>query len=785
MPPQASFVAFSTIAFGSGALVWALTHWQTRDLGAFLALLAVATAAAALRIKLPNVRGVLSLHTFFVLVCISRMTLPETILIATAGAIFQCAVFVKAPAVPLAPVLDIAVSACAAAAAYLTYHGLGFGASPLFLILAGCVFFVVSTLPYAVLASLTEHKQFARLWRESYFWAFPPYVAAGGAAGLLAMLDRGAVWESMLLILPIIYWMYHSYRFYLQGLDEERRRVRDLSDLHFRTIEALALAIEGHDPSKNSHLRRVGLYVTEVGKQLGLPESELDALRAAAMLHDIGKLAVPEHIITKPGRLTEAEFERVKVHPTAGAEILEQVRFPYPVAPIVRSHHEKWDGSGYPAGLKGTDIPLGARILAAVDCLDALLSERYHRRALSLDKAIQHIKAESGRSYDPQVVSILVSRCADLEERIRLEQRQARPLLVHEAPAAPRGFLTRIAAARKEQQQLFQLARELGNSLSLDETLPACALRIKAMCPYNSIAVFVRRGERLQAEYASGDRSWELGALHFPLGRGLVGRVAESRNPILNGHPAEEPGLPQTAGLRSALVLPLEGSSEVVGVMALYAHQEDAFTVDHMRVLSAVCAKTAVAIENAVKYSQAEQSATTDVLTGLANSRSLFLQLDNELARARRNGNPVAVLVCDLDGFKQINDRFGHMEGNRVLRDVAQALKRQCRETDFVARMGGDEFVIVLPAHRADTLPAKIDQLRQAASAAGASPDGRFAVGLSVGEAFFPEDGDNAEALLAAADRRMYEMKEKGGQARRGDTLGRLSAALGSGSGVQ
>ena len=142
----------------------------------------------------------------------------------------------------------------------------------------------------------------------------------------------------------------------------------------------------------------------EIGKELGLGGSALKALQAAALLHDIGKLAIPEHIISKPGKLTPEEFDKMKIHPIVGAEILQKVQFPYPAAPIVRSHHEKWNGAGYPDGLQGEQIPIGARILAAVDCLDAVATDRPYRRALPLEEAIEVVASEAGKSYDPKVV---------------------------------------------------------------------------------------------------------------------------------------------------------------------------------------------------------------------------------------------------------------------------------------------------------------------------------------------------------------------------------------------
>ncbi len=191
-----------------------------------------------------------------------------------------------------------------------------------------------------------------------------------------------------------------------------------MATLHLRTIEALALAIEAKDHTTHDHLQRVRVYAIEVAKELGVTPGEMEALHAAALLHDIGKLAVPEHIISKPGRLTPEEFEKMKIHPVVGAEILERVRFPYPVVPIVRAHHEKWDGSGYPFGLKGEEIPIGARILSSVDFLDAMASDRQYRRALPLEEVMKRLSAESGKSFDPKVVNVLEKRYRQLEKLV-------------------------------------------------------------------------------------------------------------------------------------------------------------------------------------------------------------------------------------------------------------------------------------------------------------------------------------------------------------------------------
>jgi diguanylate cyclase (GGDEF)-like protein/putative nucleotidyltransferase with HDIG domain len=531
-------------------------------------------------------------------------------------------------------------------------------------------------------------------------------------------------------------------------------------------------------------LQRVRIYAIEVAKDLNLNGEDIEALRAASLLHDIGKLAIPEHIINKPGRLTPEEFEKMKIHPIVGAEILERVNFPYPVVPIVRAHHEKFDGTGYPFGLKGEEIPIGARILAAVDCLDALASDRQYRRALPLAEAMQEVVRQAGKSFDPQVVEVLQRRYKELDQvaqqKAQMSDKKklstdlkvaqgAEPATGFASSPVPSqqtnsGFLSSIAAARQEAQTLFELSHELGNSLSLDETLSVLSVRLRKLVPFDSIAIFVLRDEKLIPEHVSGDNFRLFSSLEIPLGQGLSGWVAANRKPIVNGNPSVEPGYlndpTKFSTLRSAISVPLESVNGVLGVLSLYKAESDAFTQDHLRVLLAISSKVALSIENALKYQQAENSATTDYLTGLPNARSLFLHLDQELARCKRSNATVAVMVCDLDGFKQINDRFGHLEGNKVLRVFANGLRNVCREYDYVARMGGDEFIIIAPGMTREASEERAAMFNQLAVGAGREVCGEGLLGISVGTAFFSEDGLDAEQLLAEADRRMYIVKQ-------------------------
>jgi putative nucleotidyltransferase with HDIG domain len=433
-------------------------------------------------------------------------------------------------------------------------------------------------------------------------------------------------WQSSLLVLPPIYLMYRSYRLYLGKLETEKVHAQQVSQLHLRTIEALALAIEAKDETTGEHLQRVRVYAMELANELGLSDPELEALHAAALLHDIGKLAVPEHIISKPGRLTPEEFEKMKIHPIVGAEILEQVHFPYPVVPIVRAHHEKWDGSGYPFGLVGDAIPIGARILAAVDCLDALASDRQYRKALPLDEAMRKVSSEAGTSFDPQIVAILKRRYIELEKLANQQPLQAPPKLSTDikvergsAPAAgfaeapepvansvsSADFNERIPRARAQSQEILELVRKTGASLCLEDIFSMVSVRLKHLVPHESMAVYCPCGDNLSAKFVSGENFRLFSSLRIPLGEGLSGWVAENHKAILNGNPSVEPGYlndpTKYSTLRSALAVPIEADGKVVSVLALYRAGQDAFTRDDLRLLEEVTSNLGCAIDEATR----------------------------------------------------------------------------------------------------------------------------------------------------------------------------------------
>ncbi len=772
--PAKIYIGF-VLGAGAVAAYEAMIRWQSDHWMRFVCNLAVCLLVSGFKVNLPGITGTMSVNFLLILLGVTQMSLGETMLMGCAGTLVQCYWKAKNPVKPIRVLFSLASMAVAVTACYGFTRILPVRNVPAVLLATSVVFFFMNTAPIAAVIALTERKPLAQTWNRTYLWSFPFYVVGASISWLLLLVSRNYNWLGSLLLIPVLYLLYRCYHVYLGRLEDSKRHAEEVANLHMRTIEALALAIEAKDDATHDHLRRVRTYVEEIGKDLRLPAVELEALRAAALLHDIGKLAVPEHILSKPGKMTAEEFEKMKIHPIVGAEILECVGFPCPVAPIVEAHHEKWDGTGYPFGLRGEEIPVGARILAAVDALDALASDRQYRRALPLDEAMAEVTELSGKSFDPRVVAALKARYLELEAMAQA-QPTPKPRLSKDikvgrglAPAAglevaadnqQRSFLDSIASARQEVRLLFELTKELGTSLSLDETVSVVGVRLKRLIPYDAIAVYIVRGGCLVPEYVNGEDFRLFSSLKIPMGQGLSGWVAQNRKPILNGNPSVECAYlrdPQKIStLASGLAAPLEGLNGPVGVLTLYRSGKDAFSRDNLRILLAISAKVSLSIENALKFRQAEDSATTDYLTNLPNSRALFTRLDAELARCRRERSMLTVVVCDLNGFKQVNDRYGHLEGNRLLRDIAASLRANCREYDYVARMGGDEFVLLLLGNDQSAIPDRIEQLKAIQWRVG---DGDT-VSMSVGAACYPGDGSDADLLLAAADRRMYKAKQ-------------------------
>ncbi len=765
------FVAAVTL-LGIIQLADAVLRWNTFDEGRFLLYLLLAVISSVFRLK--RLGNGISLSLPFVLLSILELSTAEAVVIGCTSVLVHSLRSADMRANLRRIAVAVAIQATVIATGGFVLNSLlppALTNSAIRALVGAFCLFVANTLPVAIAVRLSSAQRLGKVWKKSYSWVLPYYLVCGALAVLIERGGDAISADVALLVLPNIYLAYRYYRNHRAELEVQREHANQTAALHIRAIEGLALAVEAKDGLNiRGHLRRVQTYSLAIGKEMGLSGSELDALQAGALLHDIGKLAIPDYILTKPGKLTAEEFARMKVHPVVGAEIVDQVQFPYPVAPIVKAHHEKWNGSGSPYGLKGNEIPVGARILTVVDCLDAMTSDREYRRATSLEEAMRYIVAESGKSFDPEVVQVLGRLHQNLAREASAEVQPGTVLsiqanIVHgAAPAAGLdlcgssavasdvpAFLSAIAAAHNQEKLLRSVADSV-SVLEMEELLPQIQQLLEGLIPYDALAIFVRDANDLRVEFAAGTSSAKLSYLEVPVGEGLTGWVSLHRQTVVNGSPAVDPGFPPDAArlLKSALSTSLEGSQKPVGVLNLYRREKDAFDSDELHILNTVTPSIALALENAVKLKEARVQDKIDPRTGLASS-SLFLQTTSGiLARARRTTQSLCVLFVEVRALQGTLNKLGESRTNERIASLGKEINGLCREYDCVGQIGKASFAATLPAMKQSYLWSLLNRLESLAGEDGADDS----VALSFGGAFYPEDGDGASHLLALAQRR-------------------------------
>jgi len=606
--------------------------------------------------------------------------------------------------------------------------------------------------------------------------------AAAALAAALAIPVLGSPYWLAGLIVASSYLAYRARRLALLQANQHQRSLAEMSDLQLSTIEALALAIAAQQEAGDGRLRRVRVYATGLARALGMSETEVPGVNAAALLHDIGKLAVPEYLLWKAGPLAPEELQKIRRHPQAGAAIVGGVPFPYPVASIILSHHERWDGAGYPVGLVGEDIPLGARILATTDYFDALMSEP----STTADAALEQLQHERGHALDPRVVDAFVRAYPVLAAEAEAAGTQSGHGHREPPPLDPTGAATgleappytkalhEISLAHREIHALYDIAQAMSRSLGVHATMTRLSDTLSTLVPLSSCALFVpgEDASTIGCRFAGGVDADRIQRLTMRDGQWSTEWLDWRRAPLGQVHAGPELTAADHADertvLASALLYPLIFDERFVGLLAVYHTDPAVYTDDHARVLGRICEQAAGAIHHSLVFEQTQEDSFRDPLTGLANARYLFIHLSRELARAERLRSTVSLLLMDLDGFKDINDSCGHHVGDKALQAVAGALQAVIRRYDICVRYAGDEFVVVLSGCGKEEAEQKRLELQKAIGALvfEVSAGRRLPLAISAGLAVFPNDGASRDELLAAADRRMYG--DKTGRKRHG-----------------
>ena len=591
------------VVAGAGACLYSAHRYPGAQWIHFSVYLAAILLSSGMKVAMPKSDATMSVNFPFVLLGIVQLSPLQAVALVAASVITQCRIRVTRRFTRVQIVFNVANATIATVLACEAFRwSMGFvdrKTGPA-LAIAVTVYFLINTLCLAVVLASESGISPFRAWYQEFPWYFPFYLAGAGLAAIADFIGNQFGWLTSMLLIPMVYAVYSAYRAQTAVLRDREQHITEIEELQLRTIEGLAMAIEAKDQNTHRHLMRVRVYVSELGTMIGLKPIEMQALVAASYLHDIGKLAVPEHIINKPGKLTPAEFERIKIHPVVGADILERVRFPYPVVPIVRSHHEAWDGSGYPDGLKGEEIPIGARILTAVDCFDALASERPYRKALPLNEAMGMVKSMAGKQLDPEIVKLLELHCEALEKRARQAIEEVAPLntdhFIERGRAPGAGFEPDRDGSEREENFFNAMGSLGGFQATVANELAAFSTRLSAIIPSDCFAIYRKSGAALLREFIGGAHESAISTNPIRIGEGLSGWVAEYGLPVLNGNPTVEPNLAVSTHLfsadSSAISTPiLDGNGSVLGVITLYSREHAAYRKGQLTLLSKMAAE--------------------------------------------------------------------------------------------------------------------------------------------------------------------------------------------------
>jgi diguanylate cyclase (GGDEF)-like protein/putative nucleotidyltransferase with HDIG domain len=785
LPIAARIYVISVIVIGLALLVVSVPEVQLKQPLLFVALMILSSATAALKVTLPLTTSGSTMSVSYAVDFASLLLLGphETMLVAAGSAFSQCHLNRKARNPLYRTLFSAASLVITVQVAGLAFLALGGTPShtPLTvarpLVGAATVYYLFNTGLIATAIALSTRSGLVSTWHNNFLWSAPSYFVGASTAAIAAwFVEHAGYWVAPFTFAPM-YLTYRTYKVYMGRIEDEQRHVQQTSDLHLATIEALARAIDAKDQTTQMHIRRVQMYAAGLAKAAGLSESEIQGVKTAALLHDIGKLAVPEHILSKPGPLTQEEFQKIRIHPQVGAEIIAAVPFPYPVAPLILSHHERWDGKGYPQGIAGEAIPIGARILTIVDYYDAVTTERPYHKALTNESAMGLLRHEAGRALDPKLVPVFIEMLPSLiaeadamaraaAERPPVEAAPMGTTAVGLVPPITHNAFENIALAHREIYALYEIAQSMGTSLGVADTMALISSKISKVVPWTGCSLFLFNPETdtLKCRFAVGADAPKLLNATLTIPQGLTGWVARNRRTLVNADPRvtfETLGLPAPVDLKAAIVCPLSFNDTFIGTLALYHSEPNRYTEDHRRLLERIAEQAGAVIHNSIVFEQTQEDSLTDPLTGLPNRRSMFVHLSRELSRAERLKSEVAVIVMDVDGFKSINDTYGHNVGDHALREVAAAMQETLRPYDLCVRYAGDEFIVVLAdcSREAAELKRRELQTRISQIELEVRAGKRVNLAISAGAAVFPEDGTTYEALLADADHRMYRDK--------------------------
>ena len=659
---------------------------------------------------------------------------------------------------------------------YVASHDLPAGAGGELLAFAlpsvalGLTYYVLRWASAAAMLARIAGRSAVASFRETFPWEPVTITASATVAGLIDHVyhEHGLITTAVttLLIVPLPTIIYYTFRTYHDKIAEKENHYQELTSVYDSILEMLAMAIDAKDDVTHDHIQRVKLFARRMGELIGLSKDEIDALKAGALLHDIGKIGVPAYILNKPGKLTEHEFEQMKMHTVIGADMLSNVDFRYPVVPIVRHHHERWDGRGYPDGLRGEEIPITARIMTLVDNYDALRSDRPYKKGMSREEALAYIKQNARTFFDPKLVEIFLATIDELEveaasfKKSRMNKRNqalasavgpARARKIDRATAA----LNSIAETNQRVTALYEMSRTLGSMLSLEDTVTILASRLSKLIPFTTCAISLLDRSRSEFEvvHSIGLRSERFLKRRQPLSAGITGWVISNHAPMYNTNPALDLaflGANEAREYKASIVFPLTKNDGALGAVALYSTELESYGSEHIQLLESISQPASDAVYNAIAFEQAQRAAITDPVTGLVSKRALVAQFEREHARSVRLGNPLSLIVI-RGAAAEPSDTLSRSAASLRLAHLGGVIKQQIREIDMVGRQASDQFVVLLPGSGQAEAAEVCDRIRHAIRRAGSDHYDQARLVIDFGCATSPDGGNGFEELLQTA----------------------------------
>lgn len=614
------------------------------------------------------------------------------------------------------------------------------------------LYFLLNSWLVAIAVGLENGRSPVNIWLKNFAWLSVNYFSGASLAALIVTYAQQLDFSSLLVIVPLLVVSYLTFRTAMGRAEDSYGHLTELNRLYLSTIETLAMAIDAKDQVTHGHIRRVQAYAVGLAKAVGVSDEKLlKAIEAAALLHDMGKLAVPEHILNKPGKLTAAEFEKMKLHASFGADMLSAIDFPYPVVPIVRHHHESWNGTGYPTGIRGTDIPIGARILSVVDCFDALTSDRPYRPKLSDQDAIAILLERRGSMYDPLVVDTFI--------RVHKEIAPPDTLVLEHASAAKS---PRTAQAHLEEPRAASAARPPGAVLSsspsgrLGDLNDFVSTRLTSQIPHSLAILFVydAQCDELVAKFAAGQHRHLVHDLRMSLGECLSGWVAANKKTIVNSDPTLDLGNIAdeiSPRLQTTLSVALTSSAGMIGVFTLYSELA-AFSEEHRAIAESIGVRLAQELS---QPAERRASSSADAVTGLPHESELPETL-RRLTESRPGAMNISLIFIEALGLNEVVTNWGRQAGDRAIHSVATAVTGCLEPEDVLFKRAGFELVALVSRSETNEIWQLAKNVRDAVRGQSVSTSSGHRVELSVSTHGIsaPSDVGTLKDLLASGHTR-------------------------------